>query len=114
MELKLRCFAEQEPDGSWYVHCIDLTLDAHAPTYLEARKKLDEAIIGYVDWGLKHATSPGELLRPSPLEFRLRYGKASLVMRLRAVIDALRRRAREASTPDETFSCGVPVNAGAA
>jgi predicted RNase H-like HicB family nuclease len=81
-DLRLRCFADRSADGDWYAHCIDLTLDAQAPTYEAAVAKLDGAIDQYIDWAVERSLSAHELLRPSPLEFRLRYLRAWLLTRL--------------------------------
>ena len=80
--LKLRCFLEKRPNGHWYAHCIDLCLDAEAPSYTEARKKLDEVILEYVEWALPTAKAPKDIIRRSPLEFRFRYCRQALRQRL--------------------------------
>ncbi|MEX0783075.1 MAG: hypothetical protein WD557_10525 [Dehalococcoidia bacterium] len=103
MEITLRCFSERRRDGTWYAHCIDLTLDAEADSYLEARKKLDVAIIQYLEWALETAHSKREILRPSPLVFRLRYRRAWAKERLRTVKAALTRRRLPAGIPEAEF-----------
>ncbi|OAI39524.1 hypothetical protein AYO38_01400 [bacterium SCGC AG-212-C10] len=87
-ELRLRNFAEQRRDGMWYVHCIDLCLDAEADTYSDARTKLDDQIVMHLEWALETAKTPRDLLRPSPLEFRLRYRRAWLKARFQAFVGA--------------------------
>jgi predicted RNase H-like HicB family nuclease len=108
-ELRLRGFAEQEPDGSWYVHCVDLTLDAEAPTYEEARRKLDHVIGMYLDWASKEAKSPADVLRPSPLWFRLRYWRAIARDRARSITNWLLHRGRRTNGPARDFTTRSPV-----
>lgn len=80
--LELRCFLEKRPNGNWYAHCIDLCLDAEAPSYSEARKKLDDSILEYVDWALPAAKAPRDIIRRSPLEFHFRYCRQVIRQRL--------------------------------
>jgi hypothetical protein len=78
-DLIIRCYAEQEPDGSWFAMCIDLNLCAEAGSLNEAKRKL-RAIIG--DYVLEVMTrfndSPELLRRPAPLSFVLRYHVISM------------------------------------
>jgi hypothetical protein len=47
-DLKLRCYAAQERDGSWYVVCLDLCLFASGDSFLEVRNKLHILIKDYI------------------------------------------------------------------
>lgn len=78
-EIALRCYAKPLPGGTWYAHCIDLTLDTQAPTFEEVRERLDEVILGYLrtvsEGGLEQELIP----RPSPFSFRLTYWRIWVV-----------------------------------
>ena len=76
MQHPLHCFAERRRDGSWYAHCVDLTLDAQASSYDDVRKKLDDTILLYLGWSLEHESVWKRIRRPSPWGFRLRYWRA--------------------------------------
>ena len=79
--ITVRGFIVRRRDGMWYAHCIDLTIDALAPTPQEAIEKISSATVSYLNW----ATERGEpLMRPSPLRFRLRYYVLAVKDRLRA------------------------------
>lgn len=99
--LRFRCFAEQRR-SQWYTHCIDLTLDAQADEYAEARAKLDDAIGLYLEWAHERGLVDGAELRRSPLSFRLRYWRARLRQWWRDVRDGGRRK-RHGEAPEDTF-----------
>jgi hypothetical protein len=46
--LKLRCYAAREKDGSWYAVCLDLCLFAQGDSFDEVRKKLHAMIKNYI------------------------------------------------------------------
>lgn len=69
-EVTFRLFVVPQADGQWYAHCVDLTLDALAPTRDEAIRKVEIAISGYVRWAL---AKKQPLRRPSPWTFRVRH-----------------------------------------
>jgi len=74
-ELLLRCYGRQTATG-WYAHCIDLNLDAEAPTLPEVKRSLEDAIAGYLETALDTddlSSLEGLLNRPSPLRHRLAY-----------------------------------------
>lgn len=75
-DLFLRCYAYQRWEGSWYAVCIDLNLDAEAPSFDAVRCSLNEAIIGYLQTVLE--TQDKESLvhlirRPAPTKDLIRY-----------------------------------------
>lgn len=94
--LMIRGFAVRRNDGLWYAHCIDLSLDALAPTRDEALEKLQSAIADYLEWASERGLP---LLRPSPLRFRLRYGAYALGDKL----SALTQRPPRPKNPRRTF-----------
>lgn len=104
-EITLRCFAERRREsGRWYVHCIDLCLDAEGESYAEGRGKLDDAIILYLDWALaQRPRRVSEILRTSPLEFRLRYCRAWAKERVAGLRDAVLRRRLSPATPERQY-----------
>lgn len=96
-EISLRCYGHTLPDGTWYAHCIDLTLDTRGTTLDEVRTRLDEVILGY----LRTVTAKGwedQLIpRPSPFRFRLTYYLIALATYLR-VLSRIFRSLREVDT----------------
>ena len=74
-DLMVRCYTENDADGSWFALCLDLNLYARADSLNEAKAKLN----GFIQTYLKEAlTSDKEhasdlLYRPAPLYFQLRY-----------------------------------------
>ncbi len=78
-DLVLRCYAEQEPNGSWFAMCIDLNLCAEAGSVKEAKSKLTEIIHDYMtDVLTRFNDSPELLQRTAPLSFVFRYHLISL------------------------------------
>lgn len=70
----IRCYVEQEPDGSWFAMCIDLNLCAQAGTIKEAKSNLDAIVHDYlVDAFTQYRGHPELLTRRTPLSFVLRY-----------------------------------------
>lgn len=112
-DFRLRGFAEQRPNGTWYAHCIDLCLDAEAPTYHEVRAKLDEAIIMYIQWALPAAKSPKDILRRSPLEFQFRYWRRWASEWLSAVWGVIRERSLilPVKAGEQAFDARIPLAA---
>lgn len=84
-KIALRCFAYPGNNGGqpgYYAVCIDLNLHTWRPTAKEARRSLNDAIIGYVETALDLSKDEEITLkqfekllhRPSPLfPFRLKY-----------------------------------------
>jgi len=88
IDLKLRCYVQQEPDYSWFAVCIDLNLVAQGDTLEEARHKL-HAIIG--DFLLEAFTKDEQYFndlvpRKAPIAFLLRYYWLSLLAKLSKTI----------------------------
>jgi len=74
-ELVLRCYAENS-QGYWAAYCLDLTLYAVGDTFEEAREKLDQAIVEYVQEaieGADRAYAEQLLYRRAPLWSWLKY-----------------------------------------
>lgn len=69
--LVLRCYAEQETDGSWFAICLDLNLYARGDDAQEARGKLHDFIVHYVRTALSSDKEYiGDLLpRRAPIGF---------------------------------------------
>lgn len=75
-ELFFRCYARRISSDHWYAHCIDLNIDAEAPSLVEVKKSLDNAIKGYIQTVLdtKDRESLSYLIRrPSQLRHRMTY-----------------------------------------
>ena len=74
-DLVLRCYAEQDQDGSWFTLCIDLNLYARGENFKEARQKLHEIIRNYLNDAVgKDARYVSDLIpRKAPLYFIARY-----------------------------------------
>lgn len=82
---KLRCYARQQADGSWYAHCIDLNIDAEAKTFPKVRESLTDAMIGYLETVMEteDQESIGRLInRSSPMRHHLTYHYAKLITKL--------------------------------
>lgn len=87
-ELKLRCFAEQESDGSWFAACIDLNLAAQGGSAEDVRRKLHAQIHDYIEDALTEDSSFfGDLIpRRAPISLFVRYHAIrvmNLIRRLR-------------------------------
>lgn len=74
-QLRLRCYAELDHDGTWFVMCIDLNLYARADSYHDARKKLHAIIVEYIQEALTvDSQHIADLVpRRAPVSFVLRY-----------------------------------------
>jgi predicted RNase H-like HicB family nuclease len=88
--LVLRCYAEQEQDGSWFSMCLDLNLYARGDSYEHARNKLHNVIGSYLKDALTiDREYIGDLvMRRAPLYFWLRYFVILCLVRLRKVAGA--------------------------
>lgn len=83
-DLLLRCFAEQDRDGSWFAICIDLNLYARADSLEAVKGELHAIICEYVSEAVNEDREyAGDLLhRPAPLYFRARYWLIKAVRRV--------------------------------
>jgi hypothetical protein len=75
-DLLLRCYAQQQASGRWYAVCVDLNLDAEAPSLPEAKRSLENAILGYLETVLDTSAAesiPHLLHRPAPWKGRATY-----------------------------------------
>lgn len=74
-ELVLRCYAEPDPDGTWFAICLDLNLYARGDSYDEARTKLTQVTVAYLHEALERDVQYFEDLVPrrAPWIFWLRY-----------------------------------------
>lgn len=81
-DLVIRCYAEREPDGTWFAMCIDLNLCAEAGSLDDAKRKLRAIIRDYIlEVMTRFNESPELLRRPAPLSFVFRYHLISLACR---------------------------------
>lgn len=82
-DLIVRCYAEQEKDGSWFAMCIDLNLYACGNTDQEAIGKLHNFVKDYVSEALTVDAEYIENLvpRPAPIGFRVKYHMISMLCR---------------------------------
>ncbi len=73
--LVLRCYAEEEKDGTWFAICLDLNVYARGDNFSEVRSKLNQLIRSYVREAVeKDAEYVSDLLpRRAPVYFWLRY-----------------------------------------
>lgn len=72
-QLIMKCYAKQE-QGVWVAVCLDLTLATQGETYKEAKRKLEEQIIFYLEEALQDTAFGGQLLsRKAPLTLWLTY-----------------------------------------
>lgn len=80
-DLIVRCYAEQEKDGTWFAMCIDLNLYACGDSDSEAKRKLHGFIRNYVNEALTVDSEYIESLipRPAPIGFRIKYHMISLI-----------------------------------
>ena len=85
--LVLRCYAEQEADGSWFAICLSLNLYARGDSYDHARKKLHAVIGSYLKDALTVDSEYVDDLIPrrAPLYFWLRYALIWCLVQLRDV-----------------------------
>jgi predicted RNase H-like HicB family nuclease len=74
-DLKLRCFAERESDGTWFAMCLQLNLYARGDSLNEAQRKLHDVMRSYITDALtEDAQYLDDLLpRRAPAYFYLRY-----------------------------------------
>lgn len=88
--LVLRCYAEQEDDGSWFSICLELNLYARGDTYDQARGKLHAVIASYLKDALTvDREYAGDLIpRNAPMFFWLRYWFILCLVKLKHVASA--------------------------
>jgi hypothetical protein len=74
-QLILRCFAQQDPDGSWFAMCLDLNLYARAGSLPEVKEQLREIMAEYIrEAATEDREYADDLLgRRTPVRFWLRY-----------------------------------------
>jgi hypothetical protein len=84
IQLRLRCYAERDPDGSWFAICIDLNLYARAGSFKSAQKQLSVIISEYVReaFGQDREHFGQLMFRRAPLSFVLKYHWGLLCNRL--------------------------------
>lgn len=96
--LVLRCYAERQGD-QWVAICLDLCLAAQADTFEEARHKLHEQVVDYVQEALGDDREHAHYLlnRKAPLQFWARYYLQKTLWRIsRAIGWSPTQRARRA------------------
>ena len=82
-DLVIRCYAEQEPNGSWFAVCIDLNLVAQGDTREAVKARLNAIVLDYIVSVLRdHTDAPYLLKRRAPLAFVLRYHWIAFQVRL--------------------------------
>ncbi|UVT20103.1 MAG: DUF1902 domain-containing protein [Nitrospira sp.] len=74
-DLILRCYAEEEKDGTWFAICLDLNIYARGDSYEEARTKLNKLAICYLREAIEEDSQYFDDLVPrrAPLGFWMRY-----------------------------------------
>jgi len=74
-DLRLRCYVERDPDGSWFAVCIDLNLYARAASLRDAKHELSSIIAEYVREALTvdKAHADDLLPRRAPLQFVMKF-----------------------------------------
>jgi hypothetical protein len=74
-DLKLRCYAERDSDGSWFAICIDLNLYARSDSLKAVKKELHSIIREYVREAFGPDRKHFQMLmrRRAPLSFVLKY-----------------------------------------
>ena len=85
IDLKLKCYAEREHDGSWFAVCIDLNLAAQGESLESVKTKLHQQVRDYLEEAVtEDAAYFGDLIpRPAPLSFRLKFYLIEFLCRLR-------------------------------
>ena len=108
-DLVIRCYVEQEPDGSWFAMCIDLNLCAQGDSLDATKQRLHAIILDYIDSAMReHQDSPHLLRRRAPLRFVIRYHSIALSWNLEQWIhrERLRRQERyEQAVPMVPANC---------
>ncbi|MGB5103188.1 MAG: hypothetical protein WBO04_07685 [Steroidobacteraceae bacterium] len=86
--IRVRCYAERDPNGSWFAICLDLNLYARADSFLAVRHMLEGIVREYVveAFGKDREYFEDLIPRRAPARFWLKYYAAELLRRL------LRRR----------------------
>lgn len=105
-EIKLRCYAHELEDRSWYAHCITLCLDATGSSFQEARGNLDDVIISYIQTVVEKGLDTQLIPRRSPLSMQATYWYLWLLCSLRKLSYQLDRFSQSS-----TFECSVPIDA---
>lgn len=79
-EIRLRCYAQRDEDGSWFAICLDLNLYARDESFERVRAKLDRFMREYMAEALGPDRDHLADLYPrrAPLRFWLRYGAVAL------------------------------------
>ncbi len=83
--LIVRCFAEQEKDGSWFAMCLELNLELKDDSFSDARVGLQESIHDHLTNTLSGNTeySRDLLKRAAPIPYWFRYYWIFLKTKLR-------------------------------
>lgn len=95
-DLVLRCYAEQDSDGTWFTMCIDVNLYARGESFEEARQKLHGFIHEYVAEALTvDSAHIGDLIpRKAPSYFIFKYHFIGLVCQCKKVINVAKEMHR--------------------
>lgn len=94
--LVLRCFAEQDKDGTWFTMCIDLNLYARGDDFKEARAKLHRFMAEYLNDAVSHSEHTYHLVRrKAPLYFFARYYWIALLCNIGVVLHRSRAAAEK-------------------
>lgn len=69
----IKCYAKQE-EGMWVAVCLDFTLATQGDSFDEAKRKLEEQILFYVDEALQDKDYGSQLLsRRAPISAWIEY-----------------------------------------
>ena len=88
-EYRFRAYA-RATDSGWYINCIDLCLDAEAETFDQAVRKLDDALVGYIQVVLDKKLGKEFLCRPSSWEHYIRYYEIKIRIWVRSLFSVMR------------------------
>ena len=83
--LTLRCYGYQTLENKWVVKCIDLALVVEEDTIEEAKKSLEDSVVGYINTVIEtndKESIPRLLKRKSPLSDRLHYHFIASIVKL--------------------------------
>lgn len=88
-QLILKCYAKQE-DNAWIAVCLDLTLATQGDSYQEAKQKLEEQIVFYVEEALQDKDYGAQLLsRRAPISWWLHYYWLTLTQQANLIFDEI-------------------------
>lgn len=109
-DLVLHCFAERRSSGLWVACCVDLNLAVQARNLHDAKRKLKDQMVEYVNDALvgRDAAHVSQLVpRRAPMDLMVRYYTIRVLYALRSVV-------RKSPRHRYAFSSPLPVQVAAA